>query len=156
MNLFNTYVSAFYEIKETVKNRKLKDLNKESFIINSVIDAIDNQNIDKIEKLNNKYNINDKNDIIFEIYKSELLNSERLQFIMKYCTKYFSISSDLIKKLFKDKKVNLLDIIFSYLKFYDDDFIIQLIFYNKNKRAVSNLNLNQQISNEKFKISLKY
>jgi len=42
----------------------------------------------------------------------------------------------------KDENVTLLDIIFSHLKFYN------------NEIAISTMNLIQQISNEKFKISI--
>jgi len=73
---------------------------------------------------------------------------------MKYCTKYLNVSSDLIKILIKDEKINLLDIIFSYFKFYDNDFILKLLFYYKNKITISTFDLNQQISNEKFNISI--
>jgi len=70
---------------------------------------------------------------------------------MNYCTQYLNISSNLIKRLVKEEKVTLLDIIFNSLKFYDNAFILQLLFHFKNKIAISTSDLSQQISNEKFK-----
>jgi len=52
------------------------------------------------------------------------------------------------------RKTDLLDIIFSHLNFYDNSSIVQLLLYHKNKIAVSKKELKQQLSNEKFKISL--
>jgi len=43
---------------------------------------------------------------------------------------------------------------FSSLNFYDNEIILCLILYYKNKTSISSANLKQQISNEKFKISL--
>jgi len=126
----------------------------EQLNINSYISIIDSQNINEIDILSNNININNEKDIIFELYNNKLLTSERLQFIMKYCNKYFNISSTLIKRLMKDKNVSLLDIIFSYFKFYDSGYILQLLFYYKNKTIISTSDLNQQISNENFKISI--
>eukprot|EP00833_Pecoramyces_ruminatium_P012865 jgi/Orpsp1_1/1186897/evm.model.d7180000053948.1 len=74
---------------------------------------------------------------------------------MKYCTKYFNISPNLVKKLIKDENVTLLDIIFSHFKFYDNAFIMNFLLDNyKNKIAISTSNLNQKITNEKFQISI--
>ena len=86
------------------------------------------------------------------MYKNKLLTIERLQFIMKECIKYLKVSSKLIKRLMKDKNVYLLDIIFKNLKFYDLDLVLMLLFIYNNKTAISTLDLNQLISNEKYKI----
>ena len=79
---------------------------------------------------------------------------ERLHFITEKCTKHLNISSNLIKRLVKEENIKLLDIIFNSLKFYDNAFILQLLLHFKNKIAISTSDLNQLISNEKFKISL--
>ena len=71
---------------------------------------------------------------------------------MKNFTKYFNITSNTIKNLIKYKNTTLLDNIFRKLKFYDNDFILQLLLQYKNKIAISSSDLNQLISNEKFKI----
>jgi len=47
------------------------------------------------------------------------------------------ISSILIKQLMKDNETTLLDIIFSTLKFYDDEFILELLLYYKNQKVMS-------------------
>ena len=133
----------------------MMQLNIDSYL--SAIDAIDSNDIHKIENLiknSNKNNKNDINDIIIELYNNNFLTVDRLQFIMKYCTKYLNISSNLIKRLVKEENIKLLDIIFNSLKFYDNAFILQLLLHFKNKIAISTSDLNQLISNEKFKISL--
>jgi len=74
---------------------------------------------------------------------------------MEKCTKYLNISSNLIKRLIKDGDIYLLDIIFNILKFYNNDFILRFLLCYNNRTALSTLDLNQQISNEKFKISIE-
>jgi len=122
--------------------------------IKEVIVAIDSKDIGEIRKLIRNINKINKNDIILELYNNNFLTVERFQFIMKECTKYLNISSNLVKRLIKDRNVNLLDIIFSHFKFYDKDFILQLLFYYKYRKAISASDLKQQISNKKFKISI--
>jgi len=107
-----------------------------------------------MNKIINKNEINNKNDIIFELYNKILLTFERLQYIMENCSKYMNLSSNLIKNLIKAKDTFLLDIIFIHLKFYDNEFILQLLLYYKNETVISSSDLNQQISIEKFKISI--
>jgi len=121
----------------------------EQLNIDSYISAIDSKDLNKLENL-----INNKIDIIFELYNSDLLNKKHLNFIMKNCTKCLNISSNLVKRLIKDKKISLQDIIFSSntLKFYDNNFILQLLLHYKNKTEISTQELKYQISNEKFKI----
>ena len=144
-------------IKKIVKKRKLNDFNKDSININidsykHVINTITNK-IEKLDNDVNKNNKDDKIDIIFELYRSKFLSSERLQFIIKHSYKNFNISSNLVKKLMEeDENVYLLDDIFTNLKFYDNDFILRMLIYYKNKKAISVAVLNQQISNEKFRI----
>jgi len=153
----NSSVSAVDDDKDdenketTVLRNSNKDTpNVESY--KSVIDAIDNQKLHEIENLFKDSNKSNKNDIIIEMYNNKLLNSERLQFIIKYCTDYFKVPSKLIKKLIKDENVDLLDIIYNNLKFFDNEFILQLLIYYKNKKVISTSELNQQISNEKYRI----
>jgi len=88
--------------------------------------------------------------LINKIYNNNNFTSN--QFIMKNFTKYFNITSNTIKNLIKYKNTTLLDNIFRKLKFYDNDFILQLLLQYKNKIAISSSDLNQLISNEKFKI----
>ena len=153
----NSSVSAVDDDKDdenketTVLRNSNKDTpNVESY--KSVIDAIDNQKLHEIENLFKDSNKSNKNDIIIEMYNNKLLNSERLQFLIKYCTDYFKVPSKLIKKLIKDENVDLLDIIYNNLKFFDNEFILQLLIYYKNKKVISTSELNQQISNEKYRI----
>ena len=119
------------------------------------IEALDEKNIVEIEKfINNIYKNkkNNKKDFCFELYNNNLLTMKRLQFLINYSNKYYNISSNFIKILIKDKNVSLLNIIFNHLKFYDNSFILQLLFYYKNKITISQTDLIQLISNGKFKI----
>jgi len=137
-------------------NKKFPNFDLYNTFIHDLIVAIDYKNIYDIEKLSNDINKNYHMDVIFELYNNKLLTSERLQFIMKNCTKYFNISSNLIKKLIKeDDNISFLDIIFSYLRFYDNKTILELLLHYKNKKKLSTLDLNQLFSNEKYKISIK-
>jgi len=127
-------------------------------LIQLYLTAIDNKNKNEIEFLynqNNKNNINNiENDIVYEMYNANELNSERLQFIIENCTVYLKISSQLIKKLLTDFNKELLDILFeNYLKFFDINFILNLLKYYKSKIPVSNSELNTEINNDKYKIS---
>ena len=118
--------------------------------------AIDNKNKKEIEILFKKYNLcNIKEyDIILEIYKHKLLYFERLQFIIENCTDYITISSNLIKELMKNEEISLLEIIFKkYLKFFDNEAIINLLTLYKNKTAISDLALHQLVDNDKYKFS---
>jgi len=99
----------------------------EQLNIDSYIFAIDSKNKNNIESLfrsNSENNKDDKNEIIIELYNNNLLTVDRLQFIMNYCTQCLNISSNLIKRLVKKRRVTLLDIIFNSLKIYDNAFIL--------------------------------
>jgi len=124
----------------------------------SIIDIIGSNNVNKEKSSNNinKNNKNDKDDIILEMFNKNLLTSERLQFIMKSYIDYFDISSNLIMILMLNRKVTLLDVIFSNLKFYDNEFLMKLLFYYKNKTAISIIYFRFKSTNfnKKFKISL--
>jgi len=124
----------------------------EQLNVDSYVSAIDNKNISELEKIVT-HNKNEKRDIIFEMYNNNLLTIERLKFIMENCTKYFNISSNLIKMLMRDENVTLLDIIFDNINFYDNELILQLLLYYKNKKEMSIVELEQKISLEKYKIS---
>ena len=104
-----------------------------------------------LEKLNNTHIKINKIDIIFEMYNNKLLTLERLEFIVENCTNYLNISSRLVKRLMKNNEVTFLDVIFSNLRFFDDEFIIQLLLCYFNEVPIPTLL--QLISNKKFKIS---
>ena len=88
------------------------------------------------------------------IYSNNQLNKKRLLFIIENCTSYLNISSRLITKLMKDNNKSLLEPIFErHLKFYDNEMIIKLLSYYKNRIPISNSDLYNQINNYKYKIS---
>jgi len=84
------------------------------------------------------------------MYNKELFTSERLQFIIKNCSKYLKISLFLLKKLMKDNTIKLLNIIFKSFKFYDILIIKTFLFHYKNKQSISIFNLNRFISSEEY------
>jgi len=109
----------------------------------SIVDSIDSKNIDEIKKMRKYINENDKKDIIFELYNNKLLTTYHLKNIMNYCNKYLYISSKLIKILMNKDETDLLNIIFSYFSFFDNEFVLKLLYYYKYKKALSTSNLNQ-------------
>jgi len=137
-------------------------MNKDEEIINNLIQsyltAIDNKDKNKIKTLYNEYNKHDiEKDVVYEMYKKKELNSERLQFIIENCTAYLNISSSFIKKLMKDNNKELLETLFKYhFKFFDNEFILNLLLHYKNKRAISDSELYPIINNDKFKISTEW
>ena len=69
-------------------------------MIQSYMTAIDDKNKDKIKYLYTENNKNStENNIVYELYNKNELNSERLLFIIENCTAYLKISSSLIKKI---------------------------------------------------------
>lgn len=82
--------------------------------------------------------------------KKKLLNVKKLKFLVENCSDYLTFSSPLIKSLLKDNKTGFLDIIFEILNFFDNEFILQLLFHYKNQNTITTSNLKKQIS--KYKI----
>jgi len=142
--------------EEIIKKINIKNVNKDN-LIQSYLMAIDNKNIKEIETLYNESNKNNNEvDIVYEMYNKNKLNSERLQFIIKYCTQHINISSLLIKKLMKDNNKDLLDILFKdYLKCFDNSFIIKLLNNYKSKIPLSKSELYDLINDNKNKISIE-
>jgi len=132
----------------------------EENLITSYLKAIDNKNKNEIEILYNSNKSNENNtkkDIILEIYDNKQLNFERFQYILDNCTVYFNISSHLIKKLMNDNRKELLDLIFQkYLKFFNNDFILILLNYYKNKTPIPNSILSQQVNSDDYKLSIEF
>ena len=125
-------------------------------LIQSFLMAIDNKNREEIKILyNEKYKNNfEKDDVVLEIYQKNELNSERLQFIVENCTTYLNISSSLIKQLMKDNNKGLLEILFkNHLKFFDNEFILNLLNHYKNQTSITNTELSTLIDNDKYKLS---
>jgi len=121
-----------------LKNKKVNNDN----LIQSYVIAIDNKNHEEIKFLYNENNDNyTEKDIVFEIYKKNELNSERLQFIVENNT-YLNISSSLIKKLMKDNSKKLLEILFkNHLKFFDNNFILNLLRGYESKTPITDSEL---------------
>ena len=118
--------------------------------------AIDNKNKEKVKDLykeNIKNNIEE--DIVYEMYKNRKLNSERFQFIIDNCTDYLNISSFFVKEPIFEDDIELLEVLFNNLKFFDNRFIINLLNYYNNKTPISNAYLYPLINNDKFKILTK-
>ena len=56
----------------------------------------------------------------------------------------------------KDNNLELLEILFNNrLKFFDNDFIINLLIKYENRTPISNYELYTQINNDKYRISTK-
>jgi len=129
------------------------DIEENKLHIDYYLTAINNENIDELENLK-KNNTDNKEDIIYKIYKKGLLTCRNLQFIIEHCINDLSISTLLIKELIKDNNITLLNIIFKEFKFYDNQFILNLLLHYKHKKAINISNLNQLVSNEIYKIPI--
>jgi len=66
------------------------------------------------------------------LYKNNQLNYKRFKFIINNCTNYLNISSNLIKALLKNNNKELLELLFKKFKFFDNDFILNLLIWYKN------------------------
>eukprot|EP00833_Pecoramyces_ruminatium_P003345 jgi/Orpsp1_1/1177377/evm.model.c7180000061226.1 len=122
-------------------------------LIDSIAQFIDNENFEKIKILINYNNNINKKDIVLELYNKYLLTPKKLQFITEKCTKYINISSNLIKILLKNNNIKLLDIIFNFNKFFDNEYIKKLLFLYQKRISISTSDLNKQFEKYKIKIS---
>jgi ankyrin repeat protein len=118
-----------------------------SLLITDLVKAIDNNDIKKAIKIIGK---NEDKDTIFEMYNQKLLNYQRLNFIVS--NNILQIPIQLIKVLMKNNGIMLLDIIFSRYYLYDNEFILNLLIYYKNKSPLNYFDLKKQML--KYKISI--
>jgi len=93
-----------------------------------------------------------KRDIALEAYNKNKLKINNSEVVIELNINDLYISSSLIRKLINDNKFEVLDIIFNNLNFYDNEFIKWLLYQYKNKISVSSKELNQKISDKKYKI----
>ena len=122
------------------------------------VNTIDKKDINEIKKLSNQaiienssFGKNNKKDILYEMYDKKLLTIERLKFIVYRCTKYITISSLLMKRLIKEDNIQLLNILFKTFKFFDNEFIINiLLIHYKNKQPISKSDLKKKLSIYRF------
>eukprot|EP00833_Pecoramyces_ruminatium_P015503 jgi/Orpsp1_1/1189535/evm.model.d7180000072697.1 len=143
---------------DTIKNHELfntiniEQINKEDLYIRLFAYAIDDFNLDLLDYLIS-INIKKKaRNIIFDLYKKNYLNSDGLEFILYYRNNSIYISSYLIKILIQQDNIKLLDILFKYSKFFDNETILNFCYLSKYKNALSSSELQNIISDEKFKI----
>jgi ankyrin repeat protein len=143
-------------LEELVKDMSdIGELNEDDLQICLYVYAIDRQDLKAIDYLNGK-NVVKQIDILLELYLHELLTLERLNFVIQH-GKYFNISSNLIKHLIKNGKMDFLDKIFGNLKFFDNDFIKLILCYlYKNKRPITDSLLRNIISLKKYRIPSSY
>ena len=135
------------------------------FKMDSIIKAIDDESVDELKFLTNNNNNNNNNnnkfiqnrrDIIYELYDKNKLSEKRLKFIIEKCSRFLNISSPLIKRLIKEDNYQLFSIIIENLNFFDNKFILNILLFNyKNKIPISNSELKQQISKYKYKYNEK-
>jgi len=154
-NNLNSHNKKKYIDYNDVTNSHTSKKDADDNLIQLYIAAFDKKNTEVIKFL---YNLNIEknieNDIVYELYNKNELNSERLQYIIENCTSFLNISSSLMKKLMKNNNKTLLEILFKYhLKFFDNEFILNLLKYYENKTQVSDSELYPVINNDKYKIS---
>jgi len=120
----------------------------------SYIGAIDNKNIEKLKSLINIENnkLKKEIDVVLEIFYQNLLNRERLNFIVENCSEYLNVSSNFIRILIKENNTALFDVIFSHFKFFDNKFILNLLIHYKNQIPI---NIKELTRIENYKITKK-
>jgi len=91
------------------------------------------------------------NDIFTSILEKDELNDKRIKFILRNEKGSLRISSSLIENLIFGEYIFLLDIIFSNLKLFDNEFILNCCVCYKYKKPLSNSELEKLIS--KYNIS---
>jgi len=93
------------------------------------------------------------NDIINFIFERNELNDKRIKFILNNKKRNFKISSLLMKELLFYERSPTSDTVFSNLKFYDIEFIMNCCFCYKYKKPLSRSKLKKLIS--KYEIIIK-
>ncbi|KAG4090639.1 hypothetical protein H8356DRAFT_1279457 [Neocallimastix lanati (nom. inval.)] len=122
--------------------------------IDYYVEAIDFGNVERLKYLiaKDKHKLsNINNDIVYEIFQRNLLDENRLIFIIENCQNYLNISTKLIKNLINHNQIQLLDVIFNNYKFFDNDFIINLLTFYRYKNPISTMKLTQLIKKYEFK-----
>ena len=117
----------------------------------NAIDRKNNAIKNFIERAN--MNIQNKSDVLFELYKENLLNPDLLNYIILQSNYNLEISSLLIKTLIKDNKNDLLDVIFKRIKIFDFEIIMELLLHYKNREPMSIEYLRHRISRDDYKLS---
>ena len=122
-----------------------------NYQINSFITGIDTNNVDKVKILLKKNNnANHKNNILCKLYEKKLLTYKRLEFLIENLgINNLNLSSSLINDMIENDD-NLLSVIIKGFYFFDNEIIVNILNYYKNKVPLSKLALNQQISKYKF------
>jgi len=120
------------DMYNTLENRKsfkedFEKWNKELFIFQCIV-AIDNKNLDQLKCLNKNSTKNKVGNIISEIYKLNMLIPKRLVFIFEECNKIINIPSSLIRIFLQNEETDLLNVIFKYSNFFDNECILFLSF----------------------------
>jgi len=120
------------DMYNTLENRKsfkedFEKWNKELFIFQCIV-AIDNKNLDQLKCLNKNSTKNKIGNIISEIYKLNMLIPKRLVFIFEECNKIINIPSSLIRIFLQNEETDLLNVIFKYSNFFDNECILFLSF----------------------------
>jgi len=97
-------------------------------------------------------NTNQKNDddIIYNLFSSGSLNTKNLNFILNHG---YKLLSKTIELLVVNNEEKFLKMIFNHFVF-DQSFILKLLFSYKNKKIMSNKQLNEEIFHEKSKIKI--
>jgi len=166
--IFNEQIFwSVIEKQKIINSENIKNWNKEELYIILCVIAIDSQNLEIFDYLYNNYVNNKNKNIINEIYRLNFLTPERLEFILEKKNSAIVIPSPLIKTLLqnititpsklvkslsaKDEiEIDLLDIIFKYSKFYDNEAILELCRLYKNKKPTPTSELQTIVSNNKY------
>jgi len=140
------------EKHEIFQEVNVEHLSKEDLYIGLNVFAIDQKNLEFLEYLFNNDIIKKNGHLISEIHKRKYLTMERLKFLLENKKNVIRIPSSLIKCLINEKRIDLLNILFKYSKFFDSTIILKFLFFYKYKKEISKIELQNITDNEKYKI----
>ena len=118
--------------------------------------AINNKDIELIKQLNEKYLFNEKNEILYKLFKNGRLNYKSLKNVLFISLKdpsTFRFTSNFLGIIIKQEDIRSLQLILNnYI--YKNDLIKVLLYKYKYKQCLSNFELKQYYNKEINAINL--
>ncbi|OUM70310.1 hypothetical protein PIROE2DRAFT_1440 [Piromyces sp. E2] len=134
------------------KRVNLDRISKNEIYVRLYAYAIDTQDLCFLNQLRYCDGRRNHRDILLEITKINYITPENLEFILEKKHNSIKVSSALIRCLMRRNKVELLNTLFKYSKFFDNTTILEFCYLYKYKRPVASLELHKKVYDEKYRI----